>query len=308
MAPPISPVSTAPAPDALIGSRPREILTSWGAKGILLGDPVHPDPENPQFVPPHVTVCSVFPATLRTPERAFRCVGFPQFTLPTPPPDGFTCLRVYDTIALVADVAKHEDAEWDGRDGQIPKKIPALDRSGNGGLAYDIVQKLAGSLIGANPNRMIGVGILIGDIPTKQEFDRLHEIQNAIARYYVGEADELAEARKWKEIGSLHRFFLELLGDYDPIRHPWHKEIKKQTMKSCFGCGKLIMSIATTCEHCSRDLVELAIARWRLTGEISEAVMMDDQLFPIVKKATERMQATEAANRKAAAKPEKEAS
>jgi hypothetical protein len=279
--------AAAPPAESLIGNNPQSITTDWGRVGLILGDPKHANPHNPQFVPAHVTICSVFPATLRTPERVFRSAGFPQYILPVPPPNGFTCLRVYDTVAVVSDMNKVEDREWNGSDGQTLQPIPALDRSGYGGIAHDIIKILAGSYIGSNPNRMPGVGMLKGDLPTKAEFDHLHDIQTAFFRYFVAEADELHEKHKWNEIGHLHRFSLDQLGDHDPIRHPWHKEITKQSMKSCYGCGKLIMAMATTCEHCSRDLLELAISRYRLLG-VNPVDAGDTILFRMVQQAIQR--------------------
>lgn len=273
-------IATSVAPDTILAI-PRPVKTDWGGTGILVGNPLTPNQDNPQYVPNHRTICSVFPAELRTPERAIRSATWPQFVFPKPPDGGFTCHRVYDTVAIVQDDAKLNSPEYDpSREGssQTLRPVPAVGTSGFGGLVHDIVTLIAGDMHGATSHRMLGLGMIASDLPSKQEFDSLVSKQNELFRFYVHEADGLAVAQKWDQIRDFHRFALEQLGDLDPERHPWHKDIQATAMKACLKCGCLIRATAQGCDHCQVDLVHFAYDRWKLTGEI----IVDQKGDPIV--------------------------
>lgn len=269
--------SATPRPDELIGLNPREVVTDWGGRGIVVGDPKHPDPDNSGFVAPHAVICSVFNGVLKTPPLAFRCAGSPQFVIPKPPEDGFSCLRVYDTYALISDIGKLSDPNYEQRADQTTMaRIPALSPSGHGGLAYDIIQQIAGDMHGATTGRMLGIGLIQGELPTQGEWKSLRERQEELYRFYVHEGDRLALAQEMDQIRDFHRFALSELGDFDPVRHPWFKDIMKQTMKNCFLCHKIIFQLATRCEYCHGDLVAEAVKRWELTGRKPGGVEGDE--------------------------------
>lgn len=265
--------------------RSMPVATNYGVQGILFDGPPppqmrlpggvmitmdgmgrrstspSPDPMAPPFdmnLPPHVTVCSVWPLPVCTPEGLTSMLGDPQFGFPAIPMGQFACLRIYHGMVASLNIEAHESAEVSGElkdaDRQIGRVInPKI-------IAEDIVRQLSGdmTLQGFKPGCMI----IANDLPTEDEYLQLLQMNQGILKHLVEQADtEWYKDEKGGRatIRDLHRKALEMLGDLDEIRHPWYSNVQARANKKCPGCRNTMDADALICDKCRSWLPDLYI-------------------------------------------------
>jgi hypothetical protein len=267
-------------------------MADWGASGLILGDPFPYLPLAPSS--PHVTICSVYSrGDLRTRPNTFHMIGSPRFVVPAAPKDGFTCLRIYPGLIRVINQSALADESFDY--GHSNPNSYTNENVDPRVLAKDIINYTAGDMPLASPGRMLGVGIIAGDLPTAAEYLALMNQQTEFFRFLVTVADTAWSKDRDKEhlIGTWHRIALEELGDNDLTRHPWRVPIRERAFKSCPACTDDIGMDASTCGKCHQDLVQWGINRWKMLGENPIDPALDPTLYGLVQKAITRIEAAQ---------------
>ena len=208
-----------------------------------------------------VAVVSVYPVELF---KMCRHNGTTVYHIPKPPRGQYSQLFVYDTQQWVR-MASEQGARYDQWiAGPIPAQI----------VAQSLVQDWAGNIIRPKKSESstIGVGVIAGETPTKEELMRLHAGQNALFHAFIQEANSLHIAGKGVDISDMHRLAaLYLLDQGGAENLPWYPKIDFAETKTCIACGKKIYLTALRCEHCTTFLPELYMT-WGLTADGDKAV------------------------------------
>lgn len=192
-----------------------------------------------------VTICSVFPGTLR---KQCRHNGTTEYIVKAPARGMFTAYTVYDTQQWIR-MASEQGPRFDQ---YVPAPIPARV------VADSLVKDWAGNILRPkNCSTTIGVSIIKGNEPEASELQQLHGDQNAMFNAFIMEANSLHIAGKGVDITDIHRLAAKYMLDEGASQLPWFPTVLFMEVKTCIACRKKIHSEALRCEHCQTFLPQL---------------------------------------------------
>lgn len=171
--------------------------------------------------------------------------------------DSVQLLRVYDTFQMRTLPGEEQEVQ----------PLPISCRS----AAQGLVQMWTGVANGAESGNSIGLLVLAGDEPTKDELTKLVAAQHAYFQERFVAAQSAYQKGNLNEIGEVERMAARWLNMHSRVE--WYSMTDAAGVRECLGCGGSLNPTATTCKNCG-DLIDKA-----LKGYWSETVMREQDPF-----------------------------
>lgn len=108
---------------------------------------------------------------------------------------------------------------------------------------------------GSTPGHSLGIGVIEGPEPTKEELEKLNRAQINYLRTVVADGQRLSVVEP-QSIQQLHRIAVDYLGL--GAQHGWAASATSHQLqtKPCPACAEEIRLAAVICKHCRTDLRE----------------------------------------------------
>lgn len=158
-------------------------------------------------------------------------------------------MPIYDGAALIRDPTSFETGQT------LLLERPQSARK----IAQALINDLTGHDIGSPSGYTIGMEIIEGPVPTKEELAKLEEQRDGWCLYLVNQADRYYNNNetRWK-ITDTHKAAAEALNIGHSPDHPWIRSIKPGDNKQCIACQEYIPSKALVCPKCQTNLMRFA--------------------------------------------------
>lgn len=240
---------------------------------------------------PYVVICSVWPGPLISGSNLFyHLYGRPVFCFEPVPMGEFRSMRIYGGVQILRDLTEQQNETMTVQD-----VAPGV-------IVGDWLRAAILGLPDASPESHIGAGIIGGDVPTDEEYERLVTAQRNWQRNLIANADKLYRSlnpQDRERISPEHIAALEASGDTDVTRHPWYTPYHIEATKTCPACGKTMES--RSMKHgdpCNTDLIDWHL-RYTVAGlmgaELEQELIALQKIDPPVASMVRRMASRRAA-------------
>lgn len=194
-----------------------------------------------------VRIVSIYPVTCR---HTIPLLCMVTYELPAATRGGWTYLDIEPTFRWLPDV--NTIGEKQQNPSMVPRPESALS------IADSLVKLWTSDPAVPNISGKPGIDILSPgeSTPSKRFLDALIEQQTLFASSWIRVANDMYIKGQSTNINETPRILAEWLYGSGAAKLPWFQKPEYRQLEPCIACGEDILSTATSCPKCNKDLIE----------------------------------------------------